>query len=225
MMDPDPTIPQAADKTARRAQSSSRRRSDSSLPPADRRRASIQHEGDPWRDWPPSPDLVEAAQSGDHQVLTFIATAAVPKLVSFYRGQGIRQHDAEDLAGDAIEAVVRTLHRLRDAGRFEAWFWRIARSKFYDHLRRKQRGAPPLTEREEMFDDPADRLLIADEHADVREAFASLKPRDRELLWMRDVVGLPYSDIAGRLKLSEGALRIGVMRARQRLEEGLDDSE
>lgn len=164
---------------------------------------------------------MEAAQSGDHQVLTFIATAAVPKLVSFYRGQGIRSHDAEDLAGDAIEAVVRTLPRLRDAARFEAWFWRIARSKFYDHLRRKHKGGPPLTEREEMYDDPADHLLIADEHADVREAFGQLKPRDRELLWMRDVVGLPYSDISGRLKLSEGALRIGVMRARQRLEEAL----
>lgn len=222
MMDPDPTIPQAAEKTAQQARSSSRRRSESPLAPADRRRASILHEGDPWREWPPSPDLVEAAQSGDHQVLTFIATAAVPKLVSFYRGQGIRAHDAEDLAGDAIEAVVRNLPRLRDAARFEAWFWRIGRSKFYDHLRKKQKGGPPLTEREEMFDDPADHLLIADEHADVRQAFAMLKVRDRELLWMRDVVGLPYADISGRLKLSEGALRIGVMRARQRLEEALN---
>jgi RNA polymerase sigma-70 factor (ECF subfamily) len=183
------------------------------------------HEGDPWRLWPPAPDQVEAAQRGDHQVLTTISTAAVPKLVSFYRGQGIRPHDAEDLAGDAIEAVVRTLPRLRDAAKFEAWFWRIARSKFYDHLRRKQKGGPPLTEREEMFDDPSDHLLIADEHADVREAFAGLKQRDRDLLWMRDVVGLPYSDIAGRLKLSEGALRIGVMRARQRLEELLGHPE
>lgn len=222
MMDPDPTIPQAAEKTAQQARSSSRRRSESPLAPADRRRASILHEGDPWREWPPSPDLVEAAQSGDHQVLTFIATAAVPKLVSFYRGQGIRAHDAEDLAGDAIEAVVRNLPRLRDAARFEAWFWRIGRSKFYDHLRKKQKGGPPLTEREEMFDDPADHLLIADEHADVRQAFAMLKVRDRELLWMRDVVGLSYADISGRLKLSEGALRIGVMRARQRLEEALN---
>lgn len=217
----DPTTPRATEKTARQARSSSRLRNDSPLPAADRRRASIQHEGDPWREWPPAPNLVEAAQAGDHQVLTFIATAAVPKLVSFYRGQGIRPHDAEDLAGDAIEAVVRNLPRLRDAARFEAWFWRIGRSKFYDHLRKKHKGGPPLTEREEMFDDPSDHLLIADEHADVRVAFASLKDRDRELLWMRDVVGLPYADISGRLQLSEGALRIGVMRARQRLEEAL----
>jgi RNA polymerase sigma factor (sigma-70 family) len=155
-------------------------------------------------------------------VLTTIATAAVPKLVSFYRGQGLRPHDAEDVAGDAIEAVVRTLPRLRDAARFEAWFWRIARSKFYDHLRRKHRGGPPVVEREAMFDDPSEHLLIADEHADVRQAFALLRDRDRDLLWMRDVIGLPYTDIAGRLNLTEGALRIGVMRARQRLHDALE---
>ncbi len=185
------------------------------------RRASIVHEADPWRLWPPSPAAVELARQGDHQVLTVIATAAVPKLVSFYRGQGLRAHDAEDLAGDAIESVVRTLPRLRDPARFEAWFWRIARSKFYDHLRRKQRGGPPVVEREAMFEDPAENLLIADEHTDVRVAFALLRDRDRDLLWMRDVVGLAYSDISRRLDLSEGALRIGVMRARQRLQEAL----
>lgn len=149
----------------------------------------------------------------------------MPKLVSFYRGQGLRAHDAEDLAGDAIEAIVRTLPRLRDAGTFEAWFWRIGRSKFYDHLRRKRRGQPPISDRDAVYDDPSEQLLIADEHADVRVAFAKLKDRDRELLWMRDVVGLPYSDIAGRLNLSEGALRIGVMRARQRLEDHLSSSD
>ena len=151
-------------------------------------------------------------------MLTVIATAAIPKLVSFYRGQGLRQHDAEDLAGDACEAVVRTLPRLRDASRFEAWFWRIARSKLYDHLRLKRKTKPRAGELDGMFDDPEDRLLIADEHAAVRRGFARLKQRDRELLWMRDVVGLSYGDISTRLRLREGATRIAVMRARQRLE-------
>jgi RNA polymerase sigma factor (sigma-70 family) len=157
--------------------------------------------------------------------MTVIATAAIPKLVSFYRGQGMRQHDAEDLAGDACEAVVRTLPRLRDAGKFEPWFWRIARSKLYDHLRKKRGLAPRPSAREEMFDDPEDRVLLADEHAAVRRAFSGLKQRDRDLLWMRDVVGLPYGDIAGRFKLGEGAIRIAVMRARQRLEEALKREE
>ena len=160
---------------------------------------------------------VEAAQAGDASVLTLIATAAVPKLVSFYRNQGIRHFDAEDMAADACEAVIRTLPKLRDPRKFEAWFWRIARSKLYDHFRRKQRPTLP-GEREAAPDDPTEALTIADDHREIRAAYATLKERDRELLWMRDVAGLSYGEIAGRFAAKEGAIRIGVMRARQRLE-------
>lgn len=179
---------------------------------------------DPWRVWPPAPDAVAAAQGGDERVISAIAAAAIPKLVAFYRGLGMRSHDAEDLAGDTCEAVVRTFPRLRDPARFEAWFWKVARSKFYDHLRKNRRGAHAL-EREAMFDDPSDAIVVADEHAAIRLAFERLKTRDRELLWLRDVLDLGYGDIAGRLRMKEGAIRIAVMRARQRLERALDDVE
>jgi RNA polymerase sigma-70 factor (ECF subfamily) len=180
---------------------------------------------DAWRAWPPSPGAVEVAQNGDHDALEAIITAAIPKLVAFYRGQGMRPHDAEDLAGDACEAVVRALPRLRDAGRFEAWFWRIARSKLYDHLRHKQKPGPRPVDSSGMFDDPSDLAVIADDHEQVRRAFATLSARDRELLWMRDVVGLSYREISGRFRLTQGAVRIAVMRARQRLERALGEPE
>jgi RNA polymerase sigma-70 factor (ECF subfamily) len=173
---------------------------------------------DSWRIWPPNAAAVEAARNGDQAVMAAIATAAIPKLVAFYRGLGMRRHDAEDLAGDTCEAFVRNLPRLRDPGRFEAWFWRIARSKFYDELRRKKRPLPAPAERDEMFDDPSDIALLTAEHDQVRSAFLALPERDRELLWMREVVGLSYAEMAGRTSLREGAIRIAVMRARRRLE-------
>jgi DNA-directed RNA polymerase specialized sigma24 family protein len=42
---------------------------------------------------------------------------------------------------------------------------------------------------------------------------------------MRDVIGLAYTDISGRLFMREGAIRIAVMRARQRLEQALAEVE
>lgn len=176
------------------------------------------HSADSWRRWPPDTADVEAARDGDRETLAAIATAAIPKLVAFYRGLGLRRHDAEDLAGDACEAIVRNLPRLRDANRFETWFWRVARSKFYDQLRRRRRPLPFPTTRDEMFDDPSDLAVLSAEHDEVRRAFMGLGPRDRELLWMREVVGLSYAEMAGRTRLKEGAVRIAVMRARRRLE-------
>lgn len=182
------------------------------------------HDLEGLRGWPPSHQDVVAAQNGNPSRLSDIMAAGIPKLVAFYKGLGIRPHDAEDLAADTCESMVRSISRLRDPYRFEPWFWKIARSKFYDHLRRKNHDKRP-SEREEMYDDPSDAMVIADEHQSVRLAFQSLKTRDRELLWLRDVVGLEYSDIAGRFRMREGAIRIAVMRARQRLEEALEEHE
>ncbi len=174
--------------------------------------------------WPPTPQDITAAQNGDPGQLDRIMVSGIPKLVAFYRGMGLRVHDAEDLASDTCEALVRSLPKLRQPDRFEPWFWKVARSKFYDHLRRIRRP-DRATDREEMYDDPSDAMVVADEHRMVRLAFESLRIRDRELLWMRDVVGLEYADISGRLEISEGAIRIAVMRARQRLEEALQQVE
>lgn len=176
-------------------------------------------ETDGWRAWPPLADEVSAARDGDGDALHRILAAAMPKLVAFFRGLGLRIHDAEDLAADTGEALVRHLGKLRNPATFETWFWRVARNKFHDYLRRKQlpqEKAVPVPE-----PPPDDHLMLADDHQAVREAFVQLKPRDREVLWMRDVVGLDYQEIAGRLRLKEGAVRVAVMRARQRLEEGL----
>jgi RNA polymerase sigma factor (sigma-70 family) len=170
--------------------------------------------------WPPSTLAVTAAQQGDLGSLTAILASGIPKLVAFYRGMGLRVHDAEDLASETCEALINSISKLRDPTRFEPWFWKVARSKFYDHLRRGRRSEKP-TDRDEMYDDPSDFLVIADEHASIRVAFATLQVKDQELLWMRDVVGLGYLDIAGRMNMREGAIRVAVMRARQRLEDAL----
>jgi RNA polymerase sigma-70 factor (ECF subfamily) len=167
---------------------------------------------------------VVAAQNGGNGELNYIMVAGIPKLISFYRGMGMKQPDAEDVAADTCEALVKALPRLRDPNKFEPWFWKIARSKFYDHLRRNG-GVDQAIEREEMYDDPSDSTVLADEHRSVREAFSTLKLRDRELLWMRDVLNLAYAEMAGRLQMKEGAIRIAVMRARQRLEAALAELE
>lgn len=174
------------------------------------------------RSWPPSVGAVEAARGGDERVLTEILVSAMPKLVAFYRGMGLTLHDAEDVASDAGESIVRNIAKVRDAKRFEGWFWRVARSRFYDHLRRKQRS-PKASAREAEFDSPDEPIVVEAEHVLVRRAFERLAVRDRELLWMRDVLGLAYSDMGRRLFSSEGSMRVAVMRARQRLEEAFNE--
>jgi RNA polymerase sigma-70 factor, ECF subfamily len=174
--------------------------------------------------WPPDAETVSAARDGDRQVLTSILVAGVPKLVAFYRGMGFDRQDAEDMAGDASESIVRHLSKLRNPQTFEAWFWRIARNKYHDHLRKRLR-TPRVHEVGDVAEMPEDTVVLQSEHQAVRAAFQRLSERDRELLWMREVVGMEYADIAGRLRATSGATRVAVMRARNRLEEALREME
>jgi len=170
--------------------------------------------------WPPDADTVRAARNGDRQILTTMLATGVPKLVAFYRGMGFSRQDAEDMAADTTESIVRNLPKLRNPHTFEAWFWRIARNKYHDHLRKRRRTAG-VRETEPIYDLPEDGPLLESEHEAVRRAFLTLPSKDREVLWLRDVVGMEYSDIAGRMSATSGATRVAVMRARRRLEEAL----
>lgn len=173
-------------------------------------------EGDPRR-WPPDTADVTAARDGDTTLLGEILTIGYPKLVAFYRGMGLPYAEAEDLASEACEGMVRNLRRLREPAAFEAWFWTIARNRVRSRLRRRGR-----IERELEYapvDQPDDLVLEADEHRLIRAALSELSPRDRQILWLREVEGLSHEEIAGRLGVATGAIRVAALRARRRLEE------
>src|SRR5919108_257515 len=58
---------------------------------------------------------------------------------------------------------------------------------------------------------------IAEEHRLLRHAFETLNERNRRLLYLRDIEGLPYDDLAIRLGTSEQGARQAVARARRGL--------
>jgi len=159
---------------------------------------------------------VEAARDGDSRVLGEILAAGFPRLVAFYRGMGLAHAGAEDLASEALEGMVRNLGKLREPAAFEGWFWTVARNRMRSALRKKGRlekelEYPPV-------DDPADVVVARSEHAVIRAALERLPERDRTILWLREVEGLSYDEIGGRIAMATGAVRVAALRARRRLE-------
>lgn len=165
--------------------------------------------------WPPDPASVKKAASGDRDTLGGILQLGYPRLVSFFRGMGMTPETAQDLASETTEAAVKNLTKLRSPEAFEGWYWAIARNRFKTHLRR---GRIRVDERvDPLPTDPADQTVENDEHRLIREALEDLPIRDRQLLWLREVEELEYEDIARRLSLKAGAVRVATMRARTRL--------
>jgi RNA polymerase sigma factor (sigma-70 family) len=172
--------------------------------------------------WPPAPDLVERARAGDTKAIDDLYRAIRPRLRSFFIYQGFAQATYEDLTASIMEKVIRKLRTLRKPRAFEAWFWALTRNHVRGHFRRQKRDrvlselpGPSPTQ-------PPETVLLAEEHQAVRAALATLSPADRELLWLREVEGLSYRDLGGRLGAASGAVRVRCHRARQRLQDAYE---
>ncbi len=143
-------------------------------------------------------------------------------MVAFFIGAGVPPSDADDLAADTCEGIVKNISKLRQPEAFEAWFWAIGRAKLRTWIRRRRRPgrfepvkAPGNT--------PAEALVEGEEHAEIRLALGFLSPKDRELLWLREVEGLSYEEIGGRLRAAAGTVRVACHRARKRLESAYEE--
>ena len=142
-----------------------------------------------------------------------------------YRMTG-RRADADDLSQEAIARAIERADDLRGTSP-EAWLFRIATTVCLDHLRR-QRRTRAITELVDpvTFDDVAARdagpeaavLLRDDIRLAVVAALQRLAPKQRAVLLLHDVCGLPLAEIADTVHTNENAAKATLHRARAALE-------
>jgi RNA polymerase sigma factor (sigma-70 family) len=141
----------------------------------------------------------------------------------------IRQHvssseDAEDILLDVFLAALESSTLLSMSEQYqEAWLRRVAYNKCMDHHRRASRHpAFPLEAQVETLS--ADEGLAPDQAArrqeeveQLQQHLAALSTEQQELLRLRFAEGLPWAQIAERLRKSEGAIRTMCSRTLQLL--------
>lgn len=167
-------------------------------------------------EWPPDIAVIRLAIGGENRSLSQILKGGYPRLVAFYLGVGIGRHEADELAAETCEAIVTRIDRLRAPEAFEAWFWSIARNRLRTLFRRRRAAKP--TDAMISPPTPEDISMEGDEYRRIRIALDNLSPKDRELLWLREVEGLEYEEIARRLGATPSTIRVACHRARRRLE-------
>lgn len=118
--------------------------------------------------------------------------------------------EAEDVTA---EAFARALARWRKIGRLdwrEAWITRVAVNLAID---RRRRNPPPMS-KSSVGRDPTD--AVAD-HEVLVAAMRRLSRRQRAVIGLRYLVGLPIAEIAERMGLAEGTVRVHLSRGLRRL--------
>jgi RNA polymerase sigma-70 factor (ECF subfamily) len=120
---------------------------------------------------------------------------------------------AEDLSQEVFLRVVRGLPGYEDRQLETAWVFRIVRRVLADHWRR-----PLASSGEEEVADAAVRPATQVMRVSLDRAIEQLSPLNREILLMREVVGLSYEEIASALELSLAAVRNRLARTRETLQ-------
>ncbi len=155
-------------------------------------------------------DLLRAAQRGDSMALHDLLDALVPYVARICGP--IALDDAPDAAQEALVAVFRSLHTLREPAALHGWVRAIATREAVRAARRRAacptgalpdlpaRGDPELT-------------------ADVRDVLARLTPEHRAILVLRDLEGFDEAAAATLLAVPPGTVKSRLHRARRSFRE------
>jgi RNA polymerase sigma-70 factor (ECF subfamily) len=133
-----------------------------------------------------------------------------------YRVTG-KAHDADDLVQEAFCRLVQAeVGGLADE-ELRRYVFRISSNLLADRWRRATQEASWLDRLRGLTE-----AHVEPEYDDtVSREFATLKPRERALLWLAYVEGEIHEDIAKSLGLSRGSIKVLLSRARGRLRDQL----
>lgn len=171
--------------------------------------------------------LVRRSRGGDEEAFRALLELHDRAVTATLVACGVRcPETARDLAQDVALKAWRNLDRLQDPRSFPAWLRRIAANAARDHLRRlTARREDALDSALELVDDD-DPMQRSERRSELRAMLAALEAEDDETvaLLMARADGTPLAELAERLDISTGALKMRLMRVRQRLRRRLEGS-
>jgi RNA polymerase sigma-70 factor (ECF subfamily) len=151
------------------------------------------------------PARVRAAQRGDSVAMNDVLDALTP-----YVGRicgPIALNDGPDAAQEALIAIFRGLHSLREPAALLGWARAIAVREAVRVARRGQRQQPAELADVPAADDP--QLAI-----DVQDVLERLSPEHRAVLVLRDLEGMDEQAAAAVLDVPPGTAKSRLHRAR-----------
>jgi RNA polymerase sigma-70 factor (ECF subfamily) len=129
--------------------------------------------------------------------------------------------DTEDLVQDAILATMQRFHTVRDKKKLLPFMITVANNLMRGQYRKRKFNAP-LSEKQ--FEKLKSRLPDPDAAADVHFlhlALGKLPAAEKEAVMLFGISGFSMREIAEIQHASEGAVRVRVHRARQKLRQAL----
>jgi RNA polymerase sigma-70 factor, ECF subfamily len=184
-------------------------------------------------------EWIRRAQTGDEaafgDLMQLHYEAVYRKVFSVVRNE----HDARDICQEVWVKVWQQLSRYRADSKFTTWLHPIAVRRALDHLRKRRRWFDRFLPLQRDNDEgqslphfePVDADPVPPEQIEARErrqhfesVLASLPPKHRAVLALRELQGLTYDEIATALGCRRGTVMSRLFHARRLLAQKLRES-
>lgn len=167
--------------------------------------------------------LVDAARQGSESAFRQLVEATYRDMFTLAIRLTGDEEDARDVTQEAYLRAHRSLGGFRGDARFSTWMYRITANCAATYVQRRARHR-----HDQLFDDmaivdtsydsdPEYHSSVSDLRGRLNSAIASLPPKLRSVVVLRDIYELPHEAIAQELGISVTAAKVRLHRARHRL--------
>lgn len=125
---------------------------------------------------------------------------------------------ARDAAQEAFARALRRWRHVREMDRPDGWVYVVAMNQLRDHWRKLERNAPPEPV---VIDDGASVAT----RLTVRDAIATLPPRQRQAVVLRYLADLPVADVAVAMGCAEGTVKAALHHALKAMRVELEEDD
>jgi RNA polymerase sigma-70 factor (ECF subfamily) len=170
----------------------------------------------------PQPDLaiLRKAQRGDERAFSIIVRTYETPVYNYVLRLVHDRSLAEDLTQEVFLRVFQGLPRFSLRCKFTTWLFQVTKNRVLDELRASERRPRALVAIDdiaplEVLDAPVERLEAIDA---VWRAVEVLNPDLKMALLLRDVVGMPYAEIADSLEVTLATVKWRIHKARDEVQ-------
>jgi len=179
-------------------------------------------------------ELVLRARGGDEAAFGELVQSNYEPVFRLVYSIVRNEHDARDVCQDVWVAAWRAIGSFRGDAKLTTWLHPIAVRRSIDHLRSRKRWVArflPFLSGDGMEppgeDDapgPREALEASERTKRFERAIASLPPKHRAVLALREIEGLSYDEIATTMKLRPGTVMSRLHNARRLLARKIGDA-
>lgn len=145
---------------------------------------------------------VARAKAGDQDAVRFLYLTYADNVYGYVRSIVRDDHEAEDVTQLVFAKLMTTVGKYDERGvPFFRWLLRMARNLTIDHMR-----ANRMTPTETLDDLDRTAPVDLDQPETIRNALGALPQDQRQVVFLRHVVGLSPGEIADQMDRSEAAI-------------------